>query len=226
MKNKRRIYLDMKANLSLANTKLFLTGFTFLEIMIVLSVFSLLFGIVLYFLVVARDSLTITSTQISLQQDLRRCLIKMTEELSETSINYLRDENDEPLNSVQRDEEGEILKCLPEDQECVYHTIKFRKPMSWDSKGQISEWADYIIYNMTAGEIIRQEGIIQKTLLTNISLLPKESGHGYNRDPNSLGSGFERLSANRLKISLVAEREDYKGRVVRAELGGIVYLRN
>lgn len=201
-------------------------GFTLIEMIMVVAIFSFIIGITFYFLIIGKDSLGMTNTQVSLQQDLRRCLRRMADELSESSVNYLKDQSESSLNFIQRDEVSETLKCLPENEECVYSSIKFKKPTSWDSQGEITAWSDYITYAFGVTNITRQEGGIQELLIDNINLINKESGHGYTNDPNAVGSGFERLAANRLKISIVAERDTPLQRQSRVEIGSIVYLRN
>ena len=204
----------------------FLTGFTFVEMITVLVIVSVVFGAVLYFLFITKDSLAIGNAKISLQQDLRRCITKMVEELSESSINYVKSEDGDNLNMIQRDDVEGILKCVPLDEECVYYTVKFKKPTSWDSQGEIDGWSDYITYTLSSEAITRQEGSNPAVnLVSNMSLVVKSSGHNHTYDPNSLGSGVERLANNRIKISLVAERK-FQGRTVRVDAGSIVYLRN
>ena len=205
-----------------------LKALSLVEVLIVVGIFSFIFGIVLYFLVVARDNFGITNTQLTLQQDLRRCLRRMERELSSSSSVYLKDENDQSLNLVQKDENEGILKCAPTNQECVYTTIKFKVPLSWDSSGQISEWSSDISYiiDVSGGRIIRREGSEDTVLVSDIDLVEKSSGHGYTHDPNSLGCGFENLGAGRVKISLIGERSSLLRRRIRVEMGTIVYLRN
>jgi prepilin-type N-terminal cleavage/methylation domain-containing protein len=60
-------------------------SFTLIEVMVVVAIFSLVFGIILYFLVVGEENLSIVNTKVTLQQDLRRTLRIMTEELSQAS---------------------------------------------------------------------------------------------------------------------------------------------
>jgi len=216
----------LKVNSNTSRGIFFSRGFTFVETIIVLTILSIVFGAVLYFLVVAKDTFFISNAKISLQQDLRRCLTKMVEELSESSMDNTVDQNNQPLNFVQRDEVESILKCIPQDSECVYYIIKFKKPLSWDSQGAIDGWSEYITYTLSSGGISRQEGSSSPVnLVSNISLVSKASGHGYTYDPNTLGSGIERLASDRIKISLVAQRESH-GRTVRVDAGSDVYLRN
>lgn len=197
-----------------------------METMVVVAILSMVFGTVLYFLVVGRDAFFISNAKISLQQDLRRCLRRMVEELSEGSIDNVVDQNNNPLNFVQKDEEEGILKCIPQNSECVYYVVKFKKPISWNSQGEVDGWSDYVTYTLSSGGITRQEGSSSPVnLVSSISLVRKAAGHGYTYDPNSLGSGFERLSSNRIKISLVAQRESH-GRTLRVDIGSNVYLRN
>jgi len=205
---------------------IFSRGVTFMEMIVVSVILSVILGTVLYFMVIARDSLSIANAKITLQQDLRRCLTKMVEETTGSTIDNLEDQNGQPLNFVQRDNTKGILQCIPQDSECVYYTIKFKKPVSWNNQGKISGWSDDIVYRLSSDGITRQEGDASAvTLVGNINLVSKPSGHGYNNDPNALGSGFERLTSNRLKISLVAHRENH-GRTVRIGVGSVVYLRN
>lgn len=210
----------------LLRKRTFLFAFTLAEVIVALGLSSVLLGTIFYFLILSRDSLGIATAKVSLQQEMRRCLIKMAEEISESSINSLKDMNNQSLNIVQRNETLGKLECLPQDEECVYYSIKFKKPLTWDSSGKISSWSDYITYTLSSGQITRKEGQNQEILVNNINLVKKTTGNGYTYDPNSLGSGFERLTANRLKISLVAEREDTMGRKIKMEIGSIAYLRN
>jgi type II secretory pathway component PulJ len=206
---------------------LFSPGLTFVEMVMVLVSFSVVIGILLFFILVSRESLTITTTKTNLQQDLRRCLLRIEKELAESSMTQLTDSGGSALNLVQRDDITQTVKCLPVNEECVYTTVKFKIPTAWDNNGQISSWSDYITYTMSSNQITRQVGTgTPEVLVNNITLVTKPSGHGYTYDPNEIGSGFERLSADRLKISLVAQRTDYKGRTVQGEIGSIVYLRN
>jgi len=203
-------------------------GLTLIEILIVTAIFSSIFGIILYFLITARDSFGITNTQLTLQQDLRRCLERMRRELSSSSLTYLKDGNGHSLNLVQKDQDTGILKCAPTDQECVYTTITFKIPLSWGDNGEITSWSEDISYiiDPEGRRITRREGSQDTILATAIDLVEKESGHGYEHDPNSRGCGFENLGARRLKISLVGERESTMRRRIRVEMGTIVYLRN
>ncbi|MCP4653379.1 MAG: prepilin-type N-terminal cleavage/methylation domain-containing protein [Candidatus Omnitrophica bacterium] len=201
-------------------------GFTFLEVIIALGLSTVFFGIVLYFLIANKDSISISNTQISLHQDLRRCLLKMTDELSESTINKISDLNDNSLNLIQRDVDNSCVKCLPSSEECVYYTIRFKTPTGRNANGEINSWSSDIIYTLSPNQITRQDAIATTVLVDNITLVTRTAGNGYANDPNSFGSGFERLASNRIKISLAAERQSLTKRSVRLKIGTIVYLRN
>jgi prepilin-type N-terminal cleavage/methylation domain-containing protein len=202
-------------------------AFTLIEVMVVTSLFALVFGSVLYFTVIARESWSLNTTQVSLQQDLRRTIAKMTEELAESSTSSLVDASNSTLNIIQRDDILNIIQCIPSNQECVYKTVRFRLPTSRDSSGKVNSWSNYITYAMTDNAVTRQEGAgSAETILSNILLVNKSSGNGYTSDPNSFGSSFERMPSGRVKISLAVERKSPAGKNIKMKFGTIVCLRN
>ncbi len=56
---------------------------TLVEIMVVVAIFSSVFGTILYFTVVGEENLSIINTKVTLQQDLRRAMRIITEDLSQ-----------------------------------------------------------------------------------------------------------------------------------------------
>ncbi len=200
--------------------------FTLIEVIISIVLITIILGIAFSALTAVKDSLLAINSQVTLSQDLRRALRTMTEELSESAATQVKDENEQSLNLVQKSAGGDVLECLPQDQECVYSVIKFKKPQTWSS-GEISQWSDYITYSLTSQGITRQVGLEDpEELVSNITLVEKSASASYSNDPNSSGSGIENIGANKLKISLLAQREGYFSRQIEVEIGGIVYLRN
>ncbi|MCF7878790.1 MAG: prepilin-type N-terminal cleavage/methylation domain-containing protein [Candidatus Omnitrophica bacterium] len=202
-------------------------SFTLVEVMVVLAILSLVFGIILYFLIVGEENLSIIDTRVTLQQGLRRCMRQISDDLSDSTMTTIVDDNDQPFNLVTKDASSGELECLPSGSECVYYTIKFKKPQSRDGNGEVDSWSNYIYYNLNSNSITKTESGNTTVLLDDIDLIEKSSSADYTHDPNLNGSGFLKLGgANQIKIILVAEKENARGRNIRIKVGRIIHLRN
>jgi type II secretory pathway component PulJ len=207
-------------------------GLTLIETLLAVSIFFLIFGAVLSFMVMGKEYFLGVSAQIELQQDLRRGLRFMANDLSESSLQYLKDGSGNSLNLVRQEQLANgtyVLKCSPVDEECVYSTIRFKTPTNW-TDGVPSQWSSYINYTFTSDGLEREGSLIVSNVTwINKSVSADYDGNGfpdYAHDPNAYGSGIEKISTKQIKISLVAERGYYKNRTVEKEISGIIYLRN
>ncbi len=202
---------------------------TFLELIMVVALFALVFGAILYFAVVAKESWDINATRISLQDDLRRVLTRIAGEMADsTPAQVTQSDGVTPLNQVQLDMVNNVLACVPNGQECVYSAISFRRPAARDATGTITAWTQPVTYALTGNQITRQDGANPVQVIAgNFNFILKTAGHGYNFDPNTLGCGFERLAANKqIKIILYAQRMSAAGKRVTSTFSTIVFLRN
>lgn len=204
----------------------FLTGFTLVEVMVVMAILSLAFGTILYFLIVGEENLSIIDTKVTFQQGLRRCMRQISDDLSDSAMTTVVNQNDQSFNLVTKDASSGELECLPSGSECVYYTIKFKKPQSRDSNGEVGSWSNYVSYNLNSNSITRTEAGNTTVLLDGIGLIEKSSSADYLHDPNLEGSGFLKLAEANIKIVLVAEKENARGRNIRIKVGRIIHLRN
>lgn len=205
---------------------------TLVETILAVSIFFVIFGIVTSFMIAGREYFLGVSAQISLQQELRRGLRRMADDLSGSSFEYVEDSSGDSLNLVRQEEVSPgtyVLKCSPADEECVYDSVTFKKPTNW-MDGEPSQWSSDIVYTLTSDGMERNGvKIINNVSWVNKTDSPDYDGDGspdYIHDPNAYGTGIEKISAKQVKISLVAERNYYKNRTVEKEISGIIYLRN
>lgn len=106
-------------------------SFTLVEMMVVMAIFSSVFGAILYFTIVGEENLSIINTKVTLQQDLRRAMRIITEELSQATGCNLENE----------------------------HKIVCDVPTSWGSDGMPAS-TESISYELNAHNITRSEDII------------------------------------------------------------------
>ena len=127
-------------------------GFTLVEVMITVLIFSALIGAIFTVLTTGRTAWMIGETQIDLQQNLRRGLDWITGELREAGASQISNG--------------------PEDADDVWHpTISFKKPQ--DVVGGSIVWESdeiqYLLGGLNGKQLLRKVGSEEKILANNIA---------------------------------------------------------
>lgn len=174
-------------------------GFTLIELMVVIFIFLIISAAVYGILTIGRQSWYIGSTQVELQQEVRRGMDRMIRELRQSGQNTIVD--------------------VPAD-DSSYSTITFQIPEDTDGDGDVIddggniEWGSQITYSLGG--------------LNNQQLLRSSGGTSTVLANNVINLQFKRSSTtpNILEISLQAEKDTVRGRTIQLTLSSQVSLRN
>ena len=123
------------------------SGFTLVEIMVVVVIVSIISAAVVCTFVVGKRTWFIGSTQVAVQQAARNAISRMTQELTFSS----------PLK-------------IPNFSTLSGDTIAFHKPASVNANGDIT-WSGTIQYSLNTGQIVRTMGGQTGVLANNITAL-------------------------------------------------------
>lgn len=174
-------------------------GFTFIETIVTLLIFSIILGAIFTAMAMGRLSWYSGDAQVEVQQETRKGLSGMTRELRQTRSSVIRD--------------------VPPDGN-YYNTITFNVPEDIDGDGDTIdntgniEWSSDITYSLGGlnnKQLLRTEGGQSTVLANNITLLQFRRG-----------STTQEL----LEINLQAEKKTIRGHSIQSSLGSQVKLRN
>jgi prepilin-type N-terminal cleavage/methylation domain-containing protein len=206
-------------------------GFTLVEIIITVLIFSLLIGVLFTVLTTGKASFQIGDARIELQQDLRRGMDSITEELPQSGASY---RPQYPMESISVPANGTkystITFRIPNDKEPfddlngngvydagepfddlngngVYDDRDVVEAMI-DADGNI-EWGNQITYSLNGRQLLRNSD--PKPLANNIISLQ-----------------FSRQSStpNIVEIALQSEKKTVKGNIINLDLNFQLKLRN
>ena len=175
-------------------------GFTLVEIMIAVLIFSLLIGVLFTVLTIGKTSFQIGNVRIELQQDLRRGMDLITEELRQSGSSQLQ--------TIISGEEA----AFPEDGSS-YNTIIFYIPAGV-TNGNIVWQTDEIQYLLDENKRLRRK--------VDSVLDPKPLAN------NIISLQFSRQSStpNIVEIALQSEKKTVKGNIINLDLNFQLKLRN
>lgn len=171
-------------------------GFSLVEVMVTILIFSLIFAAVFMLLTGGEASWYTGDVQIELNQEIRKALLTVNKELRQTASSVISD--------------------VPADGD-YYTSITFRIPEDIDGDGDVIsaigtiEWSDNINYSLNANnQIIRSvSGTPQAVLANNISELT-----------------FTRPNPRVVQIYIKARKSTLTGRNLEAEITSSLKLRN
>lgn len=174
-------------------------GFTLIETMIVLLIFSIILGAIFSTMTIGKLSWYSGDAQVEVQQETRKGLSRMSKEL--------------------RQSRSSVIQGVPPDGE-YHNTIIFKIPEDIDGDGDTIdnsgniEWSNDITYSLGGlnnRQLLRTEEGESTVLANNIALLQFRRG-----------STTQEL----LEINLMAEKRTIQGHIIQSTLSSQVELRN
>ncbi|MFH1691622.1 MAG: hypothetical protein ABIC68_03490 [Candidatus Omnitrophota bacterium] len=164
-------------------------GFTLIEIMVSVFIFFIVLEGLFLVMTIGRRSWYTADTGIALQQELRKAMGQITTDLYHSGTNQVS----LPANSS------------------VYNSISFNVSQGITVAGAINWSSSPITYNLTAGQIIRNEGGQVRVVANNISVFDLWR---------------QAASSDIVRINMTAQKTTVSGQIMNASLDSAVLLRN
>ena len=162
------------------------TGFTLLEIMLVLVIVIMIGSALTMSMSSGRKTWASADTQISIQQDLRQAMMQITKDLRDSGEHH--------------------ISCPPDGNPCT--SVSFNVPEGFSVGNETGSivWSDDITYSISSGQIIRHNGTDTLVLANNVTAMT------FVRDPTipsrmvkiTLSAQRETIFGNLLNATLVS----------------------
>jgi len=129
-------------------------GYTLIEVMISLLVFSIVVSGIFLVMIVGRSSWYSGDARIELQQELRKVIAQISNDLKQSSVSKLY------LDST-------MSQSFPNDG-VAHHAIAFKVDQGVNNSTGIIIWSSTpISYNLTGNQILRSDGVNPATVVAN-----------------------------------------------------------
>lgn len=198
----------------------FRTGFTLIELMVVILIFSIIVAAIFGVLTMGRQSWQTGTTQVQLQQETRKAMDRMVKELRPANLISIGAGASSMTFKVPIDYDPEDIN----DPEYPYNddndVLDVNGDIEWGANDRINDRLDWTIeysLSISNGQILRKvfdnasiEQInLRKVLANNISVL-----------------SFNSVSASEISVGITAQKDAIPGRTMQSNLQSQITLRN
>jgi prepilin-type N-terminal cleavage/methylation domain-containing protein len=129
-------------------------GYTLIEVMISLLIFSIVLPGIFLVMNVGRSSWYSGNARIELQQELRKAIAQISDDLKQSSVSKIY------LDST-------MSQTFPNDG-VAHHTIAFKVDQGVNNSSGVIIWSSTpVSYNLTGNQILRSDGVNPATVVAN-----------------------------------------------------------